>query len=115
MVQAAQGNGEFVAHLAPEGELLGEAQVVRLGGLASTKCGRIGQRRTSHTPCPEGAALTRMRGRSCRWLSPSGRCMLGADDLLANCVNSFWCHVSPPFQVVFCDGGPPSGEQRWIR
>src|SRR5256885_289160 len=34
VVQAAQRNGEFVAYLAPEGELLGEAHVVRLGGLA---------------------------------------------------------------------------------
>ncbi len=35
MVQAAERNREFVAYLAPEGALLGEAQVVRLGGLAS--------------------------------------------------------------------------------
>ena len=35
VVQAAQGNGEFVADLAAEGEPLGEADVVRLGGLAS--------------------------------------------------------------------------------
>ena len=34
VVQAAEGNGEFVAHLAPEGDPLGEAHVMRLGGLA---------------------------------------------------------------------------------
>ncbi len=34
MMQAAERNGEFVAYLAPEGEPLGEAHVVRLGGLA---------------------------------------------------------------------------------
>src|SRR5262249_26545347 len=34
VVQAAERNGEFVADLAPEGELLGEADVVRLGRLA---------------------------------------------------------------------------------
>src|SRR6266536_165796 len=34
VVQAAERNGEFVADLAPEGEPLGEAHVVRLGGLA---------------------------------------------------------------------------------
>ena len=33
-MQAAQWNREFVADLAAEGELLGEAQVVRLGRLA---------------------------------------------------------------------------------
>src|SRR5262249_44703193 len=33
MVQAAERNREFVADLAPEGELLGEAHVVRLGRL----------------------------------------------------------------------------------
>src|SRR6266699_6550966 len=34
VVQAAERNREFVADLAPQGALLGEAQVVRLGGLA---------------------------------------------------------------------------------
>src|SRR6266536_283508 len=34
VVQAAERNGEFVADLAPEGELLGDAYVVRLGGPA---------------------------------------------------------------------------------
>ena len=33
-MQAAERNREFVADLAPEGEPLGEAHVVRLGGLA---------------------------------------------------------------------------------
>src|SRR5262249_4985141 len=36
VVKAAQRNREFVADLAPEGEFLGEAQVVRLGGLTPT-------------------------------------------------------------------------------
>jgi hypothetical protein len=35
MMQATQRNGEFVADLAPESEPLGEAHVVRLGGLTS--------------------------------------------------------------------------------
>ena len=33
VVQAAERNGEFVAYLAPKGDLLGEAHVVRVGGL----------------------------------------------------------------------------------
>ena len=39
VVQAAERNGEFVADLAPEGEPLGEAHVVRLGGLARPQKG----------------------------------------------------------------------------
>ena len=34
--RTAERNGEFVAYLASEGELLGEAHVVRLGGLSPT-------------------------------------------------------------------------------
>jgi hypothetical protein len=109
VVQAAERNGEFVADLAPEGELLGEAHVVRLGG---AQMRRDREATYSDDPSPEGTAENAL----CRWLSPSGDlwCMMGAD-LLANFVNSFWCHVSPPFQVVFCDRRPPSREQRWIR
>ena len=41
-MQAAQWNREFVADLAAEGELLGEAHVVRLGGLAPANQARSG-------------------------------------------------------------------------
>jgi len=42
VVQAAERNREFVADLAPEGELLGEAHVVRFGGLAPANEARSG-------------------------------------------------------------------------
>jgi hypothetical protein len=42
VVQAAEGNGEFVAYLAPEGELLSEAHVVRLGGLSPANQAGLG-------------------------------------------------------------------------
>jgi hypothetical protein len=41
--------------------------------------------------------------------------MSTADGLFGNGVNSFWRHVRPPFEVVFCDRGPPGAEQGRIR
>jgi hypothetical protein len=42
-------------------------------------------------------------------------CMSTTGGPFGNSINSFWRHVRPPFEVIFCHRSPPGGEQCRIR